>query len=310
MTVPDFQSLMLPVLECAAEGEMTVGKCIETIAGPLGLSEDDLAEVLSSGRQTVISNRVHWAKSYMEKAGLVERVRHGVFTASAQGKALLATKPARIDKELLAQYPAFLTWLDKRNDKKADLKTTEQPMATVPTEQTPEEVIEAQFNSLATSLREEVLDRLLAGSAFFFEQVIIDLLLAMGYGGGRAEMGKAFQKSGDGGVDGIVKGDPLGLDVVYVQAKRYQVETSIGSPDVQKFFGSLEGFGANKGVFVTTSSYSAPAKAYVEKVSKRIILIDGQELARLMVKYGVGVRTRATYEIKGIDEDYFGEGGT
>jgi len=172
---------------------------------------------------------------------------------------------------------------------------------------TPEEDIEASHALLTNALRAELLELLVETTPSFFEQVIVDLLVAMGYGGGRAEMGKAIGRSGDHGIDGIVKEDPLGLDIVYIQAKRYQPHVSIGRPDVQNFAGSMDEFGATKGVFVTTSSFANSARKCVEHISKRIILIDGEELTRLMVKHDVGVRTRATYELKRIDEDYFGE---
>jgi restriction system protein len=307
MSVPDFQTLMLPVLRCAAEGEVTVSDCIAKITPLFGLSDNDLNEMLPSGRQTVIANRVHWAKLYMTKAGLIRMVRRGVFAVSEKGRELLATNPARIDKGTLSQYPDYMSWIDKRGEGAsggtggAIARELETDIAT------PEEHMEASYAELAASLRTEVLERLLDASAAFFEQVIVDLLVAMGYGGGRAEMGKAIGRSGDEGIDGIVKEDPLGLDVVYVQAKRYKPSIVVGRPDIQKFAGSLEGFGATKGVFVTTSSFASSAQEFVQRISKRIILIDGDELARFMIKHNVGVRTRVSCEIKSVDEDYFAE---
>lgn len=307
MPVPDFQTLMLPVLRCAADGEVTVSDCIERIAPLFGLNDDDLNEVLPSGRQTFIANRIHWAKLYMTKAGLVRMIRRGVFTASEEGRRLLATNPARIDKGTLSQYPDYMAWKDKRGEG-ASGAVGESITRELETDiATPEERMEAGYAELAASLRIEVLERLLDASPAFFEQVIVDLLVAMGYGGGRAEMGKAIGRSGDEGIDGIVKEDPLGLDIVYVQAKRYKPSIVVGRPDIQKFAGSLEGFGATKGVFVTTSSFATSAQEFVQRISKRIILIDGDELARLMIKHDVGVRARITYEIKSVDEDYFVE---
>ncbi len=307
MPVPDFQSLMQPVLRAAADGEITVAECVEKIAPQLGLSSEDLGEMLPSGRQTVINNRIHWAKFYMTKAGLVRMVRRGLFTASEKGRQLLTTSPERIDKSVLAQYPEYVEWWEKSRAGGNDPETATLPSAEHADTATPEERIEASHALLTNTLRAELLERLVETTPSFFEQVIVDLLVAMGYGGGRAEMGKAIGKSGDRGIDGIVKEDPLGLDIVYIQAKRYQPHITIGRPDLQAFAGSMEGFGATKGVFVTTSSFAASARDFAGRISKRIILIDGEELTRLMVKHNVGVRSRATYEVKRIDEDYFVE---
>ena len=242
----------------------------------------------------------------MSKAGLVESTRRGHFRITARGQSLLATLPKKITKATLVQFAEYRAWWEQ--SKSADKDGT----ASAPTAAsddgdtaTPEERIEASHAALTGALRAEVLERVLEVSPAFFENLIIDLLVALGYGGGRADMGKAIGKSGDGGIDGIIKEDALGLDIVYIQAKRYSRDHSVGRPDVQSFAGSLDGVGATKGVFVTTSTFAKPAREFVDRISKRIVLIDGDELARLMIQHNVGVRVRNMYEVKKIDEDYF-----
>lgn len=273
--IPDYQSLMLPVLHLAAVGETRVADVAERIADDLGLTSDEQDMFLPSGRQRVLHNRIHWAKFYMSKAGLITSPARGRFVATGRGKAVLATAPERIDM--------------------ASPRTT------------PEEQIDAAHDALQAALREELLQRILFNSTAFFEQLIVDLLVAMGYGGSHKDAATQLGRSGDGGVDGIINEDRLGLDRIYIQAKRYAPGNPVGRPDVNGFVGSLVGLGATKGVFVTTSTFSQPARDYVKHLSQRVILIDGQELADLMIENGVGVRSYRTVEFRRLDEDFFGE---
>lgn len=308
MTIPDYQTLMLPVLRRAAEGETRVADVAEHVADVFGLTQAERDELLPSGRQRVLHNRIHWAKFYMGKAGLIASPARGRFVATDKGKKLLATGPKRIDVALLMQEPAFREFY--KNEGAAGEKdgSAAAPLdAAAPGTTTPEEQIDAAHAALKAALRDDLLQRILANSPAFFEQLIVDLLVAMGYGGSHKDAAAQLGRSGDGGVDGIVNEDRLGLDRIYVQAKRYAPGNPVGRPDVNGFVGSLVGLGATKGVFVTTSSFSQPARDYVKHLAQRVILIDGQELADLMIEHGVGVRGYRTVEFKRLDEDFFGE---
>lgn len=302
MSVPDYQSLMLPVLKVAAEGEINTKACIERLADNLGLSEDECSEMLPSGRQTLFSNRVHWAKTYLAKAGLLKITRRAHFTITERGRKVLSQRPDRIDNSALAQFPEFQEFRQRSQPATPKKAIREQDEVTTPTER-----IEAAHEEILKELRSEVLERVLEASAPFFERLIVDLLVQMGYGGSRADAGRAIGRSGDGGIDGIIKEDPLGLEIVYIQGKRYQPSNGIGRPEVQAFAGSLVGVGANKGVFVTTSSFSRQAREYADRIPQRLILIDGEELARLLIEHNVRIRTSHTVEIKRVDEDRFAE---
>ncbi len=304
MKVPNFQQLMLPVLQSAANanGETSVSELADKIAAQLKLTEEDVEQLLPSGKQTVFKNRLNWAKSYMGKAGLVESTRRGYFRVTPRGYELLASSPKYIDVSVLSTIPEFAAWTsEERKSEVAD-----EPQEVI-SQIDPEEQMAVSFTKLTKSLSSDLIERIHSFSPSFFERLIIDLLLAMGYGGGRAEMGRSLGKSGDGGIDGVIKEDELGLDVVYVQAKRYAADNAVPVREVRDFIGSLEGHRASKGVFVTTSTFPTSARDFVDRVSKRVILIDGAELARLMIRHNVGVRIKEVYEIKKIDEDYFSE---
>ena len=305
--VPDYQTLMLPVLRLAAEREMRVADVSERIANDLSLTQAERDELLPSGRQRLLHNRIHWAKFYMSKAGLIASPARGRFVATEKGKALLATGPARIDVALLMQEPEFREFYRNEGAAVEQDGIGPKPVETPPSRTTPEEQIDAAHAALQAALRDELLQRILANSPAFFEQVIVDLLIAMGYGGSHKDAAAQLGRTGDGGVDGIVNEDRLGLDRIYVQAKRYAPGNPVGRPDVNGFVGSLVGLGATKGVFVTTSTFSQPARDYVRHLAQRVILIDGQELADLMIEHGVGVRSYRTVEFKRLDEDFFGE---
>lgn len=307
MPVPDYQSLMLPVLKAVAERQISSADLRDQVASELQLSEADLAELLPSGRQTIFANRVAWANVYLQKAGLIRIVSRGVYEITDAGQAALKQKPAAITNKFLEQFPAYREWQERSAAEQGEgaPQNAGGAEATGITSTNPEEQIDRSHRELLAAVEADVLARLQAVSPTQFESVIVDLLVAMGYGGGRPEMAKALGRSGDNGVDGVVREDKLGLDVVYMQAKRYDPSHNVGPGEVRDFVGALEGHRATKGVFVTTSGFAKSALQYVERVSKRVVLIDGQELARLMVQHGVGVRIRARYEISEIDEEYF-----
>ncbi|MTK64947.1 MAG: restriction endonuclease [Methanobacterium sp.] len=308
MAIPDYQTLMLPVLQLAAEGEAVISEAERRLADQFALTQAERDQMLPSGRQRVLYNRIQWAKSYLTKAGLVTSPRRGRFTATDQGRALLARHPERIDNATLMEYPEFLDFFQRPVHTTADgglLAPASSPIiATI--QGTPEESIEEAVDTLQASLRQDLLDRLLNNSPSFFERVIVDLLVAMGYGGSHRNAAAQLGRVGDGGVDGIINEDILGLDRVYVQAKRY-TGNAVGRPEVQAFVGSLVGLGASKGVFVTTSTFSPQAVEYTRHLSQRVILIDGQRLADFMIEHNVGVRVSRRIEFKRVDEDFFTE---
>lgn len=309
MTIPDYQTLMLPVLALASEGEQRVGDITDRIANQFGLTEAEREQLLPSGRQRILHNRIHWAKFYMSKAGLILSPARGRFVATEAGKALLAANPAKIDVGLLMREPAFREFY--RNETGAEAEATGAAVNAVAsdlTDATPEEQIEAAYQSVQAALRADLLERIIQNSPSFFEQLIVDLLVAMGYGGSHKNAAAQLGRSGDGGVDGVINEDRLGLDRVYVQAKRYAEGKTVGRPDIQAFVGSLVGLGASKGVFVTTSSFSQQARDFVRHLSQRVVLLDGNDLTGLMIEHNVGVRVSRAIEFKRLDEDFFTEG--
>lgn len=302
MPIPDYQTLMLPVLELASKGETSVPLAEAEIAALFGLTDDEREQMLPSGKQRVLHNRIHWAKFYLTKAGLLESPRRGRFAITAAGAQVLASAPASLDTKQLLNIPAFRDFYRGEDGVEPVTPTNEAE----PPSATPEEVVEAAYRALHAALRTELLDRILQNSPGFFEQVIVDLLVAMGYGGSHRNASEQLGKSGDGGVDGVINEDVLGLDRVYVQAKRYSQGT-IGRPEIQAFTGSLVGLGASKGVFVTTSTFSQQAIEFASRIPQRVILIDGKRLTELMVEHGVGVRSSRVLEFKRLDEDFFSE---
>ena len=307
MAIPDYQSLMLPLLGIAAEGETRVPAAAQVIADRLGLSDDEREEMLPSGKQRLLHNRVHWAKFYMSKAGLIDSPKRGVFVASSAGRELLATKPVRIDVETLKRFPAFVGFYNQSGDDAVSKELGQAAIAVAASEATPEEQIDAAYVVLTKALKADLLGRVLEQSPSFFERLIVELLVAMGYGGSHDDAARQLGKSGDGGIDGIIDEDRLGLDRIYVQAKRYGIGSVVGRPEVQGFVGSLVGLGASKGVFVTTSTFSRQALDYVKGLQQRVILIDGARLTELMVECGVGVRASRVIEVKRLDEDFFSD---
>lgn len=304
MRIPDYQALMLPVLRLASLGETRVPDAAEKIADQLGLNVAEREEMLPSGRQRLLHNRIHWAKFYMSKAGLIELPSRGRFVASQVGRDLLLSNPKRINVEILKKYPEFRTFYEGGS---VGSPKRDRDDALPGTTATPEEQIDAAHSALDGALKAELLQRILSQSPAFFELVIVDLLVAMGYGGSHDRAARRIGATGDGGVDGVIDEDRLGLDRIYVQAKRYAPHAAVGRPEIQAFVGSLVGFGASKGVFVTTSSFSLPATDFVKHLPQRIVLIDGDRLGDLLIEHNVGVRVSRTVEVKRLDEDFFTE---
>jgi len=300
MAIPDFQTLMLPVLKASADGEVKTTDVVEKLGKELHLSDEELSELLPSGKQTTFANRVNWAKSYLGKAGLITLTKRGYYVASTRGKQVLALPPSKITIKFLEAYPEFLIF-----------KNATPAKAAVPQEDsvslkdlTPDEIIRAAHAELNEALAAELLAKILSSPPAFFERLVVQLLVAMNYGGSSIEAGKALGKSGDGGVDGVIHQDALGLDRIYVQAKRY-TDTKVQSSDIRDFFGSLDRFKASKGLFVTTSTFTPAAKETADLLSKRIVLIDGQVLSQLMIRYDIGCRPEETIQIKKLDEEFF-----
>jgi restriction system protein len=303
MTIPDYQTVMLPLLRFAADGqEHSLREAIENLADHFDLSDDERKTLLPSGRQATFDNRVGWARTYMKKAGLLQSPRRGYFQITDAGIQALKDNPEAINVKFLEQYPEFLEFKTKSNAKSTAIKTD----TTVPTEErTPREVMEDAYATIRTQLASELLERIAQSSPQFFERLVVDLLVNMGYGGTRKDAGEAVGGSGDEGIDGIIKEDRLGLEVVYIQAKRW--ENTVQRPEIQKFVGALSGQNARKGVFITTSSFSVGAIDYVTGLQVKVVLIDGETLASHMIDYGVAVAPEASYEIKRVDSDYFDE---
>jgi restriction system protein len=299
--LPTFQQLMLPLLQalCPRHEEIDVATLEDVVAKALRLSAHERGRMLPSGNRTVFGNRLNWARSYLAKAGLIELPRRGYCRATDRGRELLAEGIDSIDLAMLDRYPEFAAWRSHR--------ATPDRIAFEPPLVNPEEALASTLELLNTDLARQIVDRVHAFSPAFFERLIIDLLLKMGYGGGRSETARAIGRVGDGGVDGVINQDALGLDVVYVQAKRFDPEFGVPLREVRDFVGGLEGHRATKGVFVTTSYFPSTAYDFVARVTKRVALIDGPALAALMIRHRVGVRVKDTYELKKIDEDYFVE---
>ncbi|MCE5251854.1 restriction endonuclease [bacterium] len=307
MAVPDYQNIMLPLLQFAKEQkiELSTNDAVEALALRFGLSNDDLKDMLPSGIQSTFINRVGWAATYMKKAGLLETTRRGYYRITARGHELLKEKPSTINVKLLKQYPEFLEFLQLKGTRSGGQRITSKDFHDIGVV-TPFEALENAYDNLRNELIVELLSRLKKLSPSFFERIVVELLVKMGYGGSRVDAGKAIGKSGDGGIDGIIKEDKLGLDVVYIQAKRWN-NNPVGRPDVMQFAGALQAQKANKGIFITTSRFTDDARNYVSQIGSKIVLIDGEQLSNLMIDHDIGVSTVSQYPVKKIDTDYFDE---
>ncbi|MHB8055700.1 MAG: restriction endonuclease [Candidatus Aminicenantales bacterium] len=297
MSVPDFQSFFKPLLEFASDGkEHSLKEASEIIAKKMSLSEEELKEPLPSGLQTKFYNRLTWAKTYFIQAKVLYSSKKGYFQITQRGIDLIKQGNIKIDIKVLDQYPEFVEFHTPKGH---------QPPEPPSTNETPEESLERSYQSIRNDLVGQILDKIKANSPKFFEDLVVDLMVAMGYGGSHADAGQSVGQSGDEGIDGIIKEDKLGLDVIYLQAKRW--DGSVGRPEIQKFVGALHGKHARKGVFITTGKFSQDALDFIKSIESKVILIDGRTLAELMIDHSLGTTTMSTYHIKRLDMDYFTE---
>ena len=301
MPIPGYQNIMLPLLKYIVDQqEHSSREVIDGLATSSELCEAEKQKLLPSGQQAIFDNRVGWAKTYLKKAVLLEYTQRGYFKITARGSEVLKRNPQSIDTKYLNQFPEFIKFKSKTSIE-ASSETIDNDVELV-YQKTPQEYLEAAYLEIKQGVAEEIINRIKACSPSFFERLVVKLLVKMGYGGSIKDAGQAVGKSGDGGIDGIIKEDKLGLDVIYIQAKRW--EGTVDRPEIQKFVGALHGFRSKKGVFITTSNFSNEAINYVSTIDNKIVLINGDRLAQLMLEYGVGVSTVEVYEVKKIDEDF------
>jgi restriction system protein len=301
--IPDYQTLMLPLLKLTADGrEHKYRDLIELLAKEFHLSDNERKEMLPSGNQSLFDNRVGWAKTYLKKAGLLDSPKRATFVITEFGRQTLSKNLDRIDNKYLSQFPSFLEFknsshiVDESDEKSAIVEIQKQ---------TPEESLDKAYLYIRETLASELLNKIIEQSPAFFERMVVELLVKMGYGGSIKDAGKAIGKSGDEGIDGIIKEDKLGLDVIYIQAKRWKPGNVVGRSELQKFVGALAGQGAKKGIFITTSSFTHDAMSYVPRNETKIVLIDGEQLSHLMIDHNIGCTTQQIFEVKKIDNDYF-----
>lgn len=302
MPVPDYQTLLLPLLKLAGNGQAdTLIKAEQILADQFSLSAEDRAARLPSGQQTVLRNRAGWASFYLKNAGLIEKPKRGIFRITARGRDLLANNLQSLNLNDLLQFQDFKNFYRKTQPGSGSKGALDESLNS----QTPDEVLQGAYATLRSDLAAEIIDRLLKASPEFFEDVVVELLVSMGYGGSRQDAGERIGRSGDGGIDGIIKEDKLGLDAIYIQAKRWQ--GNVGRPEIQKFVGALQGQRARKGVFMTTAGFSSDALDYVSRIDVKVVLLDGPQIANLMIDHNVGVSPVTTFVIKKVDSDYFEE---
>jgi restriction system protein len=298
MAVPDFQTIMSPLLKVAEDGQEHSGHdFLDKLAIHFKLNDEDLNELLPSGKQTRFYNRVGWARTYLIKSKLLEMPRRSYYRITQMGKDVLKGNPSRIDMNYLKRFPEYLEFKEKENEREEKKQSDEIE------ESTPEEILENAYQEIRDNLALEALENVMSCSPAFFERLVVELLVEMGYGGSRREAARAVGQTGDEGIDGIIDEDKLGLDTIYIQAKKWA--NNVGRPEIQKFVGALAGKRARKGIFITTSSFSSDAIKYVSEIDSKVILMDGKELAELMIDHNVGVTEVTSYKLKRIDSDYF-----
>lgn len=301
--IPDYQSLMLPLLRLVSDRqEYKFRDIVDRLAAQFNLSDDERKELLASGQQPIFDNRVGWAKTYLRKAGLLDTPKRATIVITQRGLEVLKQNPERINARFLRQFPEFVEFQTTKRDALEEEQTSDE----IDT-QTPEETLENAYRKIRKSLALEILGKVIEQPSGFFERLVVELLVKMGYGGSFKEAGKAIGRSGDEGIDGTIKEDKLGLDIIYIQAKRWQPSNVVGRPEIQKFVGALAGQGAKKGIFITTSSFSKDASEYSPRNETKIVLIDGEQLANLRIDYEIGVTKMTSYDIKKLDSDYFNE---
>ncbi len=303
MAIPDFQSIMRPLLELSMDGkEHSVRELIEPLSVRFHLSGEDRNALHSGGRQTIFYNRAAWARTYLKQAGLLESVRRGAFRISPRGQEALLKAPEKINVEYLLQFKEFADFRQRKGNEETDRSND---LGEANNLLTPEESVETAFKKFRQELEAEILQTLKSCSPGLFERIVVDVLVRMGYGGNRQDAGQAIGRSGDGGIDGLIKEDRLGLDTIYIQAKKW--EGTVRRPEVQKFAGALQGVRGRKGILISTSSFTKEAMEYVSHLENKIVLIDGETLAKFMIDFNVGISLITTYETKKIDSDYFEE---
>jgi restriction system protein len=301
MAIPDFQTMMLPLMRHCQDGqEHSISDTVDALANHFKLTDEERKALLPSGVQEVLRNRVAWAKSHLKMAGLLANPRRGIYQITPRGQEVLSKSPTAINLRFLQQFPEYVAFraTHRQRTEEADEPETNHGA-------TPEEALETAYAKIRDDLAADILQRLKTCSPAFFERLVVEVIVKMGYGGSRQDAGKAIGRSGDGGIDGMIKEDKLGLDAIYIQAKRW--ENTVGRPEIQKFVGALTGQRAKKGLFITTADFSADAQDYVSRIDTKVVLIDGETLAQLMIDHNVGVSTIATYDLKKIDTDYFTE---
>ena len=303
MKIPDFQSIMLPLLKLAADGEVhSIHAAVSELADEFSLSEEERTQLLPSGQQPTFYNRVGWARTYLKKAALLEDPRRGQFRITERGRRVLEQQPSKIDIRFLRQFEEFVEFQKGGRDSQRDKDEVDELQ-----ELTPEEVLEDAYQQIRKDLAEDLLTYVLNSGSGFFEKLVVELLVQMGYGGSRRDAARAVGKSGDAGIDGIIDEDRLGLDVIYIQAKKWKDDCPVGRPEIQKFVGALQGRRARKGIFITTSRFTDEARQYAGMIDTKVVLIDGNRLTDLMIDHNVGVSPLTTYEVKRVDSDYFGD---
>lgn len=301
MAIPDYQTIMLPLLQLSGDRQEHIFReVVDTLANEFNLTDEERRELLPSGQQEIFSNRVGWARTYMKKAGLLESPRRGRLKITQRGLDILAQNPPKINVTFLDQFKEFQEFRTLKHE-----KTILKEKVEIETETTPEEALENAYQNLRGDLTNDLLQQIKDSPPSLFEKIVVELLVRMGYGGSRKDAGKAIGKSSDEGIDGIIKEDRLGLDIIYIQAKRW--ENTVGRPEIQKFAGALQGQRAKKGIFITTSNFSREAYEYSSKIDTKIVLIDGEQLTQYMIDNNIGVTPISNYEIKRIDSDYFNE---
>lgn len=304
MPIPDFQTIMLPLLQIFDdEREHSIHEDIDKLAEHFSLTDQELNEMIPSGTQTTFYNRVGWARTYLSKSGLLEMSRRSYYKISERGKQVLKSNPARIDMKYLKQFPEYVEFRERGSGRRRhrDREITEETA-----HRTPEETLDDAYQDIRDTLAQELLALVKQSSPAFFERLVVELLVNMGYGGSRQEAARAVGQRGDEGIDGIIDEDRLGLDAIYIQAKRW--EAAVGRPEIQKFVGALMGKKARKGIFITTSTFSPDAISYISNIDYKVVLIDGKRLAEYMIDYDVGVTRSITYQLKRADTDYFSNG--
>lgn len=303
--IPDYQTIMLPLLKHISDGnEHKMRDVTDELAVLLGVSDEERKELLPSGAAPVFYNRTAWAKTYLKKAGLIESPKQGVVFITQRGKDVLKSNPNNIDVKFLKQFAEFKAFQSPRKDEESNDNDS---FESEDNSQTPEEALETAYQKIRKSIAQDLINKVLGLSPAFFEKLVVELMVKMGYGGSIKDAGKAIGKSGDEGIDGTIKEDKLGLDIIYIQAKRWQPGNVVGRPELHKFVGALAGQGAKKGIFITTSTFTRDTLEYVPRNETKIVLIDGEQLAQFMIDYNLGVTSVNSYEVKRIDSDYFEE---